>query len=198
MQLSDEFYKKSGFDKGHMSRREDAEWGKDINFAKLAADLSCSYTNAAPQVPGFNRNMFQYKGLWGRLENEILEKGALKEEGKTFKICVFNGPIFDDENDPVFKSVQISMCFFKVVVWFNSKKQLKATAFKLCQRTLVSDIDFEALQFDTVFPSHQCSIESIERATGLKFHSSIKNKDTFDGGENGEPVDERFLEKLFI
>ena len=61
-QLDDRWYDKSGFDKGHLSRREDAEWGTSMALAKAAADLTCSYANAVPQVPAFNRAMMGYNG----------------------------------------------------------------------------------------------------------------------------------------
>ena len=56
MQLEDKFYANSGFDKGHMSRREDADWGNTAEQAKLYADLTCMYTNACPQVEALNQS----------------------------------------------------------------------------------------------------------------------------------------------
>ena len=90
-QLDDAFYAKSGFDKGHLARREDAEWGTTVANAKLAADMTCSYANAAPQVPALNRNIFGYKGLWGQLEMLLLESGVKKESGKYGRVCMSVG-----------------------------------------------------------------------------------------------------------
>lgn len=192
VQLTDEFYKYSGFDKGHMTRREDAEWSQDndMDFAELAANMTCSYTNACPQVPTLNRAKFGSRGLWGRLEIEILEKGVIRENGKAGKISVYNGPIFK-EDDPHFKGVHIPMEFWKVVVWKNKLGALKTTCFKLTQEDLVSHIEFEDLRFDKVFKNYQCRIEHIEQATGLHF-TRIRDWDTYD--ESIDNNHERLLE----
>ena len=107
-QLSDAYYAKSGFDKGHMSRREDADYGAKAADALAAANMTCMYTNACPQVPKLNRA----PGLWGDLEKIILEQGVKKEAGTESKICVYNGPVFLD-SDPVYQSIQVPMRFLK-------------------------------------------------------------------------------------
>jgi endonuclease G len=187
MQLDDAFYKTSGFDKGHMSRREDADYGTSGELAKKFADLTCIYTNACPQVPELNRS--NKKGLWGKLEEVVLEKGADLEKGKFAKISVFNGPIFDDDNDRFFRSVQIPMQFFKIIVWFNEAKKLQATAFKLSQENLVGGIDFEKLDFDTnaQFKEFQVSLSNLEKLTGLDL-SDIKPFDTFKAADPDETL----------
>jgi endonuclease G len=186
VQLNDDFYKKSGFDKGHLARREDAEWGTSVAKAKLAADLTCSYANAIPQVPALNRAKFGFKGKWGQLEEELLEKGIENEAGKAARICVFNGPLFAS-TDPVFKGVQVALSFYKVVVWYDGQQNLRTTCFKLSQETLVGDIEFEVLRFDEVFKTSQIPIGQIEQATGLKFHDTIVEHDTSSGEE--DPID---------
>lgn len=183
-QLTDEFYARSGFDKGHLARREDAEWGTTMANAKLAADMTCSYANAAPQVPALNRNIFGYKGLWGQLEMLLLENGVQKESGKYGRVCMFSGPIFNDDTDPVFKGVQIAMDFFKVVVWYNDQEEIRATAFRLSQKDLVSTIAFEALDADRIFVNQQCSIRSLAKATQLTFPDIILDNDTYTEGRD--------------
>ena len=187
MQLDDKFYASSGFDKGHLSRREDADYGKTGELAKKFADLTCIYTNACPQVPGLNRS--NKKGLWGKLEDVVLEKGADLEKGQFAKISVLNGPIFDDDNDRFFRSVQIPMQFFKVILWFNASKELQATAFKLSQENLVDGIDFEKLDFDTnaEFKEFQVSLSNLEKLTGLDL-SDIKPFDTFKAADLDEAL----------
>ena len=185
MQLNDSFYKSSGFDRGHMSRREDANWGETAEIAKEYADLTCVYTNACPQVPRLNRST--NSGLWGKLEKLILEKGVEKEKGKYSKITVFNGPIFS-KKDRYYKGIQIPMEFWKIILWFGENGKLRATAFKLSQETLVDDIDLEKLGFDTntEFKEFQCSIKSLEDETSLDFSRLLKY-DTFkfeDGEES--------------
>lgn len=174
VQLTDDYYKASGFDKGHMSRREDADWGDSAADAEAAANLTCMYTNACPQVPTINRS--SSRGLWGQLEKIILEKGVEAESGKASRICVYNGPIFVG-TDPTYKGVQVPMRFFKIVVWRNGAGDMKATAFVLSQEDLVGGIQFEELQFDKEFIEHQCSIAFIEDLTKLTF-AGINQFDT--------------------
>ncbi len=190
VQLTDAFYESSHMDKGHMTRREDAEWGDTKTFAKNAANMTCSYTNACPQVPALNRAIFGYKGLWGMLELRILEKGVKKEDGEEAKICVFNGPFFAD-SDEVFKGIQIPVDFWKLVVWRNESGKLRSTGFKLSQAKLMSDVEFERLAFDEIFKEQSCSVKYIEKNTGLDF-GVIANWDTFSGGNADEP------EKLIV
>lgn len=194
VQLNDAFYLKSGFDKGHLSRREDAEWGNTVAKAKLAADLTCSYANAIPQVPALNRNRFGYHGLWGQLEEKLLEQGIENESGKSARICVFSGPLFKND-DPVFKGVQVALSFFKVVVWYDGTGTLRATGFKLTQEDLVGEIAFEVLRFDTVFKTYQWPISRIEDATGITFHANIKNNDT-SPADGDDPMDEGGFERM--
>jgi endonuclease G len=175
VQLKNSFYSNSGFDKGHMSRREDANWGRTETESRLSANLTCMHTNACPQVPELNRS--SSSGLWGQLEKLVLEKGVKKEEGKEARICVYNGPIFVS-TDPVFKGVQIPLRFYKVIVWLNEKGGKKTTAFILSQEDLVGDIQFEELQFDQDFKEHQCSITYLENLTGMVF-TGIRDWDTF-------------------
>ncbi len=184
IQLDDAYYKGSGFDRGHMSRREDANWGATPADAKRNADLTCMYTNACPQVAKINQS--SRKGLWGILETVVLENGAIAEKGRTARITVFNGPIFK-ENDPVFRGIQIPMDFYKIVCWLTDSGRLKATAFKLSQVELVSDIDFEQLDIDqnTTFKEFQCSIKSLQNETKIDF-SAIDPFDTFEGNEEQE------------
>ncbi len=179
IQLSDSYYKGSGFDRGHMSRREDANWGATPEEAKRNADLTCMYTNACPQVPKINQG--GKKGLWGILEQVVLENGAEIEKGKTAKISVFNGPVFKDA-DPVFRGIQVPMDFYKIVLWLTDNGHLKATAFKLSQLRLVNDIDFEQLDIDqnTQFKAFQCSIKSLHEQTKMDF-SGLFQFDTFEG-----------------
>ncbi len=184
IQLDDTYYRGSGFDRGHMSRREDANWGGTPEDAKRNADLTCMYTNACPQVAKINQS--GRKGLWGILEKVVLESGAIVEKGKTAKITVFNGPIFKAD-DPVFRGIQVPMDFYKIVLWLTDHGDLKATAFKLSQVELVNDIDFEQLDLDqnTEFKEFQCSIMSLQKETKIDF-SDIVQFDTFEGIEGEE------------
>lgn len=177
VQLDDTFYRNSGFDKGHMSRREDADWGKDADEAKRNADLTCMYTNACPQIGTLNQS--SRKGLWGRLELTVLENGAILEGPFTNKISVFNGPIFRHD-DPVFRGIQVPMDFYKIILWPTDKGEIKATAFVLSQSRLVKDIKFEQLDINKnqEFKLFQYSIAKLTEDTGIDF-SQLATMDTF-------------------
>jgi endonuclease G len=184
VQLTDSWYSKSGFDKGHMCRREDADWGRTDAEAFRNAQLTCMYTNACPQVPDLNRAIMGKHGLWGQLEKIVLEDGVEQENGKATKICVYNGPIFIS-TDPVYKSIQVPMRFFKIIVWLNKAGEKKTTAFILTQEDLVGDIYFEELQFDEEFKEHQCSIEYLENITDITF-TGIREWDTYRKAAAGD------------
>ena len=188
----EDFYLNSGFDRGHMSRREDANWGSTAEQAKRNADLTCVYTNACPQVPSLNRS--SRNGLWGELENIVLEKGAIKEGPGMNKISVFNGPIFQ-QSDPWFKGIQIPTDYFKIILWIGEDEKLKATAFRLSQIDLLDNIDLEAIDIDQniEFKPFQRSIKSIEKDTKLDFSGIIKF-DTFSNAV--DPDAEITLESL--
>lgn len=196
IQLTDAYYSRSGFDKGHMSRREDANWGATPDDARIAADLTCMYTNACPQVGKLNRS--SSSGLWGKLEKVLLEKGAQAETGAEARIVVFNGPVFS-ANDPVYKGVQIPLEFWKLVVWRNAQQKLRATAFKLSQENLVSEINFEELDFDKnlEFKEYQLSIKALEKLTGIDF-TAFRKYDTFAKKMDAKPVKLENPESLML
>jgi endonuclease G, mitochondrial len=189
-QLTDKFYAASHFDKGHMSRFEDADWDDTEKDALRNGVYTCFYTNACPQVAGLNRA----GGLWGQLEKAVLEQGIKKEKAKQARMTVFNGPIFDEEKDRIFKGVKIPMQFYKIILWLTDAGKLKATAFKLSQETLVTDIKFdesmrldqEALDIDqdVVFKSSQCTVKSLSDLTHIDF-KSLEKYDTFKASHGG-------------
>ena len=168
VQLNDTFYVRSGFDRGHLARREDAEWG-----TTMARPSSRPTSRAATPTP-FRRCPLSTgrdsvtRGNGERSRSELLEEGVELEAGKAGRICVFNGPLFSDD-DPDFKGIQVALDFYKVVVWFDAAGELRTTCYKLTQEKLVGEIDFEALSFDSVFRDEQVPIGDIEEATGLKF-----------------------------
>jgi endonuclease G, mitochondrial len=202
VQLFDKFYAGSQFDKGHMSRFEDANWDKKEADAKRNGIYTCFYTNACPQVVALNRA----GGFWGQLEKQILEKGVKKEAGKQARMTVFNGPVFDKDKDRLFKSVAIPMQFFKIICWLDDANKLKVTAFKLSQETLVDHIDFdemarmddlEALDIDKVtkFRKLQCTVKSLTKATNIDF-SGLEKFDTFKAG--GDEVELASAEEMML
>lgn len=196
-QLTDKFYSGSKFDKGHMSRFEDANWGTNKEEALQNGIYTCFYTNACPQVIALNRA----GGLWGKLEKAVLEKGIKKEKDELAKMTVFNGPIFNEDKDRIFKGIKIPMEYFKIILWLNDENKLKATAFKLSQENLVDEIRFdesmrideEALDIDkdVKFKNYQCSIKSLSQLTKIDF-KFLEKYDTFKSAGGSDEV---FIDK---
>ena len=106
----------SDFDKGHMTKREDVQWGDSIAFASLAADSTFYYTNAVPQHAELNQR------IWRSLEDYILHTETAEND---LKICVFTGPVLS-KLDPFFvtevngESIQLPTLFWKIV-YFKKK-----------------------------------------------------------------------------
>lgn len=198
IQLRDKWYASSNFDKGHMSRWEDANWdeGKNKEIANRNGVFTCFYTNACPQVKDLNRA----GGLWGKLENAILRDGVLKEQGKQARVTVFNGPIHRKKDKP-FRGVKVPLEFYKIILWLNDDNKLNATGFILSQKDLVRDIDWadkeelepeeidllESIDIDQVekFKEYQCKIEVLSKLTQLNFKHLYKY-DTFGSVANDD------------
>jgi endonuclease G len=192
-QLNDKFYSHSHFDKGHMSRFEDANWDNTEQEALRNGIYTCFYTNACPQVVALNRA----GGLWGKLEKAVLEKGVKDEQGEQARMTVFNGPIFNEEKDRIFKGVKIPVEYYKIIVWLTDDDKPRATAFRLSQETLVNDIQFdermrideEALDIDknVIFKHFQCSIKKLRTLTHIDF-KHLEPFDTFVANNDGEEM----------
>src|SRR3546814_8573174 len=80
---------KSNFDKGHMTKREDVQWGETFGIAFNAANSTFYYTNAVPQHNDLNRV------IWRSLEDYILHHETKKNE---LRLCVFTGTVLTVSN----------------------------------------------------------------------------------------------------
>lgn len=175
---------KNDFDKGHLVRREDPEWG-DKELSKKAGKNTFWYTNCAPQHKKLNQE------IWADLEANILHTGAT---GEKLKCSVFTGPVLA-ENDGVFikkvkgENVKIPNLFWKVVVWAKSNGKTCAVSFLQSQEkflledgiiikpVVVSLSGFKKMKNEDIFEylkfkdgkTYQVRIEEIEKLTGLKF-----------------------------
>jgi endonuclease G len=171
-QLTNFYYRKNKFDRGHLTRREDLEFGKTWAVALASAADTCHWTNCVPQHERFNQN----KELWQGIERYILEQSVKADK---FRAQVITGPILA-EDDPVwdaFPDVRYPVRFWKVVAAVNSNKQLFATAYILDQSEVVDRYGIEAARevpFDA-FKTFQVPIGEVERETGLTFHSGPDN-----------------------
>ncbi|HZV69831.1 MAG TPA: DNA/RNA non-specific endonuclease [Saprospiraceae bacterium] len=176
---------KSDFDRGHLVRREDPEWGTPA-LSKQAGENTFWFTNCAPQHKDLNQK------IWAELEANILHLGA---DEQNLKVNVFTGPVLA-KTDGIFvtliagKEVQIPNLFWKVVVWTKSNGKAYAVGFLMSQEKFlikygiikkqfianakslnkIKDEDiFEHLEFKDG-KTYQVRIEEIEKVSGLKFN----------------------------
>lgn len=169
-QVDNSYYRSDLFDRGHLTRREDMEWGSDPVDAVRRANGTCTWTNCTPQHSVFNKGQEPGVLLWQQLEDYILEKTA---EHNKFRVQVITGPIFGMA-DPVFRQVPYPLEFWKVVVAVatrNGKDQLFATGYILGQKDTIAKYGLEeALEVPyAAFGTYQRPISVIENATGLTF-----------------------------
>lgn len=173
--------KKSDFDRGHMTKREDVQWGENKDEAIDAARTTFFFTNAAPQHGRLNR------GIWKSLENYILKTETVKNN---LRICLFTGPVLADD-DPVFvttvndQTVKIPVLFWKVIYFAKEDQKLYRVAFltnqrqilekkgivKRVVRTRLSSRSRRFLNFKNA-EIYQVNIKTIEILTGLRFSSA--------------------------
>lgn len=181
-QWGKELYKtpSSKFDRGHMTKREDVQWGEISTIAQIAADSTFYYPNSIPQHKDLNRK------VWKRLENYILHR---ETRNNNLKICVFTGPVLSENDmylssDVKGESVQIPSIFWKVVIFPKSDGKLYRVGFLLSQRKLLVDDgvvnelesytpeDKLFMEFDDA-ETYQVNISLIEEITGLSFTEAI-------------------------
>jgi endonuclease G, mitochondrial len=143
------------FDRGHLTRRLDAQWGFTAAKAKRNGDDSFHWTNCSPQHYRFN----QGSKLWLGLEDYVIDTFA--DDGGR-RASVINGPVFDaplssldpggrvvpnlkgkSHKDPVFgdSGVAIPKLFFKVVACLTSEGELVSAAFLMSQEELLVGLD---------------------------------------------------------
>ncbi len=167
-QMGNEAYKNNDFDRGHLVRRKDAQWGSEA--AKASGDTFV-YTNAALQHSGLNQKS------WLDLENNIFFGAVANKEKKT----VFTGPILRD-TDPSFdnngrmkQATQIPTAFWKVQVWKDEKAgDLKAQAFVISQEDLITGEAPQRPLPGTSPPPlkfYQVGMEQLEQMTDIDFGS---------------------------
>lgn len=176
------------FDRGHLTRRLDAQWGESEEIAKSNGDDSFHWTNCSPQHWQLN----QGKKRWLGLEDFVIKTFA-KDTGRA---CVINGPVFDaplshrgqDENmvpdiqgnphkDPIFGDVAIPKLFFKVVACEGENGKLRVAAFLMSQEDFLRTVDrlkgMPPLQEEILTPIearlYQIKVTDLETLTGLDF-----------------------------
>lgn len=178
-QLGPSYYHKNKLDRGHLTRREDLEFGTTLYNSVRSANGTNVYTNCAPQHEEFNQGFGQGIGgdneLWQGLELYLLEQTA---KSKSLKICVFTGPVFD-EADPVYRGIKIPLDYWKIIVGLNSENKPFATAYLLSQETLVDPSKLDESTMEIPFgryKTYQVKVSLIAQLTGLKFGCKVGEK----------------------
>jgi endonuclease G len=177
---------KSDFDRGHMTKREDTQWGRTDEEAKAGATSTFYYTNAVPQVAKLNQN------LWRGLEDYILKNNTISQD---LKINLFTGPVLSD-TDPIFitevegQTVRIPTLFWKLIYFAKSDGQLYKAGFLMGQEDLLEqqEIVIPREKSRNIFLSeeeklfmdfkqadiYQVNIATIETLTKLKFAEAVE------------------------
>ncbi|MGY3404142.1 DNA/RNA endonuclease G (NUC1) [Bradyrhizobium sp. GM5.1] len=119
----------------------------------------------------------------------MLENGAIAEDTLN-RICVFQGPIFDDKIDLWSDDVQIPSSFFKIIGW-KGKTGVKSVGLVVDQLQLLSEQREHGIkppgQPALVNVSQwRVAIPEIERRTGLDFGNAIRDADTIES--KNQPV----------
>lgn len=178
-QLGKELYgaPKSDFDRGHMTKREDVQWGDTAGIALNAAKSTFYYTNSVPQHRDLNQK------IWKSLEDYILHTEAKQAE---LRICVFTGPVLSKSN-PYFIShingiqIQIPFLFWKLVIFQKEDGLLYRVGFimsqyKLLQRNhIIEELESDDqlfMQFKDA-ATYQVNTSLIEELSGLELPEAI-------------------------
>lgn len=169
-QVQNWYYASNQFDRGHLSRREDLEFGATRVAALHSAADTCHWTNCSPMHKRFN----QGKEIWQGIERHVLEDSI---ERGSFSAQVITGPVFDD-GDPAWKGIQYPLRFWKVVAALDaSGSKLFATAYIASQEGVIAQygLDEAAVPF-APFKTYQVRIEEVERLSGLEFTCGADGK----------------------
>jgi endonuclease G len=171
---------KSDFDKGHLTKREDVQWGETIALARSAADTTFYYTNAVPQHADLNQ------AIWLSLEDYILHTETVNN---ALRVCVFSGPVLSS-NNPFFvtpilgDTIQLPILFWKIVVYPKADGKLHRVGFMMSQNRLFIDSGIVKglarkfaekdlfMQFDDA-ATYQVNVSLIETLTGMTMPVAI-------------------------
>jgi len=186
---------KSPFDRGHLVRRLDAQWGSTSSLAKRNGDDSFHWTNCSPQHWQFNQGAKRWLGL----EDYVIQGFAGGNRACVLNGCVFDAPVSTrgpdgipvpvikrtGSKDPTFGGVSIPKLFFKVVVCQRpADKKLGLAAFLMSQEDLLAASRIAGLKplpeerlSDAEARLYQVSLADIETLTALDF-GSLSTADT--------------------
>jgi endonuclease G len=168
-QVGDEAYAGNRFDKGHITRQEDMEYGDTIPEALQSTADTCHWTNCTLQHDKFNRTQEWWQGM----EQHILEH-SIDPHAKGFRAQIFSGPVFtkqDPEYDEV-PDIKVPMKFWKVCAAVTSSGNLFAVAYLLDQSTVIKQFGLAEAAGEVPFEPYklfQLPITELEDMIHLKF-----------------------------
>ncbi len=166
-QADNALYRRNPYDRGHVARRADLNWGPRREAERANSD-SFFYTNITPQHQSFNQS--SRHGLWGELENAVFKDIKVED----LKVSVMGGPIFR-EDDPEHRGVKIPRDFWKLLAFRDTADgEFKVAAYVLSQKEFVPT---EVLELD-VFRLYQTSLSKLGQETQLNF-DGLSDFDTF-------------------
>ena len=157
-QTGEEVYADNDLDRGHLARRADLLWGT-LEEAQAANHDSFFLTNITPQMNDFNQSGLD--GVWGLLENAVLEQAGLERR----RLTLFGGPVLTDA-DVVYRDVLIPGAYWKVVVYVLDGR-LSARSFVLAQE--VDPLRPSATLEE--FATYEVPLEELEALLSMSFGS---------------------------
>ena len=168
------------FDRGHLVRRDDVAWGETPDEEEYGNSDSFHWTNCTPQHEEFNRDMYQYNGLWGQLENHVTKQA--KAVGN--RLTILAGPFLsDDDPERDFGSgikVKVSVSFWKVIVAVEEnagQRTLRAYGFVLDQTEAIEEYGWEGRFRAGKFSEQQYSLADIAGWAQVTFDQSLLDAD---------------------
>ncbi len=144
---SDIDYKKSGYDRGHLAPAGDMEW------TDIAMKESFYYSNMSPQVPAFNR------GIWEELEEQV-RVWAVEYDS----VYVVTGPVLSNGLKTIGPNKVVVPNYFYKALLIYSNNNFNAIGVIIPNKGSKENIQ-----------SFIVSIDSVEAVTHLDFFSALPN-----------------------
>lgn len=176
-QTGEEAYGDNAFDRGHLTRQEDMEYGPTLQETLQSAADSCHWTNVVTQHGEFN----QRRNWWQGIEQHILEYAVKADKGAGFRAQIFTGPVFS-KGDPKYDEtgdLRIPMKFWKVCAAVNSEGKLFAVAYLMDQTPVIKKHGLKEAVGEVPFAPYrlfQLPISELEAMVSLKFTYGPRNK----------------------
>ena len=193
--ITDGIYGNAGdglFSRGHMTRREDPNWGPK-NVATQADEDTFHVTNACPQFQSFNAP------IWLGLEDYILRN----TKDDKMQVSVLTGPVFDDDNDPVFApkglpTIQVPVNFWKIAIFrHDDTGNLACAAYMASQASVLPRKNRKPAFVFGEYEDFQLTVAELEELTQLGF-GDLKTVDVLAGASAGFRLRPSRVEELIV